>query len=63
MDDDYFIAKPLKKSDFFYVNDSNVIPYIYGNLDNEKDFSDMDGGSDDADRLRQGSEVPSGGND
>ena len=38
MDDDYFIAKPLKKSDFFYVNDSNVIPYIYGNLDNEKDF-------------------------
>ena len=28
MDDDYFIGKPLKKSDFFYVEDSKVFPAI-----------------------------------
>ena len=28
MDDDYFIGKPLKKSDFFYVEDGKVVPSI-----------------------------------
>jgi hypothetical protein len=28
MDDDYFIGKPMKKSDFFYVENKNVVPYI-----------------------------------
>ena len=28
MDDDYFIGKPLNKSDFFYVNDGKVVPAI-----------------------------------
>jgi hypothetical protein len=28
MDDDYFIGKPLKKSDFFYVENSKVVPSI-----------------------------------
>ncbi len=28
MNDDYFIGKPLKKSDFFYVQDGKVVPYI-----------------------------------
>jgi hypothetical protein len=28
MDDDYFIGKPLKKSDFFYVENGKVIPSI-----------------------------------
>jgi hypothetical protein len=28
MDDDYFIGKPLKKSDFFYVEQGKVIPAI-----------------------------------
>lgn len=28
MDDDYFIGKPLKKSDFFYVEDNKVVPAI-----------------------------------
>ena len=28
MDDDYFIGKPLKKSDFFYVEEGKVIPVI-----------------------------------
>ena len=28
MDDDYFIGAPLKKSDFFYVNNNKVIPSI-----------------------------------
>ena len=28
MDDDYFIGKPLKKSDFFYVENDKVIPSI-----------------------------------
>ena len=28
MDDDYFIGKPLKKSDFFYVENGKVVPAI-----------------------------------
>ena len=28
MDDDYFIGKPLKKSDFFYVENNTVVPAI-----------------------------------
>ena len=28
MDDDYFIGKPLKKTDFFYVKDKKVVPLI-----------------------------------
>ena len=28
MDDDYFIGKPLKKSDFFYVENDKVVPAI-----------------------------------
>ena len=28
MDDDYFIGKPLNKSDFFYVENNKVIPKI-----------------------------------
>lgn len=28
MDDDYFIGKPLKKSDFFYVENGKVVPSI-----------------------------------
>ena len=28
MDDDYFIGKPLKKSDFFYVENGRVVPAI-----------------------------------
>ena len=28
MDDDYFIGRPLKKSDFFYVEDNKVVPAI-----------------------------------
>jgi hypothetical protein len=31
MDDDYFIGKPLKKSDFFYVQDGEVVPSIVSN--------------------------------
>ena len=28
LDDDYFIGSPLKKSDFFYVNNNKVVPAI-----------------------------------
>lgn len=28
MNDDYFIGKPLKKSDFFYVENDKVVPYV-----------------------------------
>ena len=28
MDDDYFIGKKLKKTDFFYVNDGKILPSI-----------------------------------
>ena len=28
MDDDYFIGKPLKKTDFFYVENGKVVPAI-----------------------------------
>ena len=28
MDDDYFIGKPLKKSDFFYENDGKIYPFL-----------------------------------
>ena len=28
MDDDYFIGKPLNKSDFFYVQNNTVVPAI-----------------------------------
>ena len=28
MDDDYFIGKPLNKSDFFYVENNKVVPAI-----------------------------------
>ena len=31
MDDDFFIGKPLKKSDFFYVEHGKVIPAIITN--------------------------------
>lgn len=31
MDDDCFIGKPLKKSDFFYVDNNKVVPYVFGN--------------------------------
>ena len=31
MDDDFFIGKPLKKSDFFYVENGKVIPAIITN--------------------------------
>ena len=31
MDDDYFIGKPLKKTDFFYVKDGKVVPLIVTN--------------------------------
>ena len=31
MDDDCFIGKPLKKSDFFYVQDNKVVPLIITN--------------------------------
>ena len=34
MDDDYFIGKPLKKSDFFYYDEKKrlVVPYIISNI-------------------------------
>ena len=35
MDDDYFIGKPLKKSDFFYVENGKVVPTIIA-----KDFKE-----------------------
>ena len=28
--DDYFVGNPLKKSDFFYVENGKVVPYIFG---------------------------------
>ena len=31
MDDDYFIGKPLEKSDFFYVENKTVFPFIINN--------------------------------
>ena len=31
MNDDYFIGKPLKKSDFFYVDNGKVVPYMLYN--------------------------------
>lgn len=31
MNDDYFIGKPLKKSDFFYEQDGKVVPYVIHN--------------------------------
>ena len=35
MDDDCFIAKPLKKSDFFYVDNGKVVPSIVATTFNE----------------------------
>ena len=31
MDDDYFIGKPLKKADFFYIQNGEVVPSIVSN--------------------------------
>ena len=31
MDDDFFIGKPMKKSDFFYVDNKKVVPYVLYN--------------------------------
>ena len=31
LNDDYFIGKPLKKTDFFYVDNNKVVPYILFN--------------------------------
>ena len=31
MDDDYFIAQPLNKSDFFYEEDGKILPYLITN--------------------------------
>ena len=31
MDDDYFIGKPLKKSDFFYEDNGKIVPYVIYN--------------------------------
>lgn len=28
MNDDYFVGRPLKKSDFFYVDNGKVVPYV-----------------------------------
>ena len=36
MDDDYFIGKPLKKSDFFYVENGKVIPAIIAKVFKEE---------------------------
>lgn len=32
MNDDFFIGKSIKKSDFFYVNNNKVVPYVIYNL-------------------------------
>ena len=29
MDDDWFIGKPMKKSDFFYIDNNRVVPYVF----------------------------------
>ena len=34
MDDDYFIGKPLKKSDFFYVKNGKIVPSLVANIYN-----------------------------
>ena len=36
MEDNYFIAKPLKKSEFFYEENGKILPYIIAN-----DYEDM----------------------
>ena len=36
MDDDYFIGKPLKKTDFFYVENGRVVPAIVANTFKEE---------------------------
>ena len=36
MDDDYFIGKPLLKSDFFYVENGKVLPSIVATIYNEE---------------------------
>jgi len=36
MDDDYFIGKPLKKTDFFYVENGKVVPAIIANTFKEE---------------------------
>jgi hypothetical protein len=36
MDDDCFIGKPLKKSDFFYVENGKVVPSIIANIFEEE---------------------------
>ena len=36
MDDDYFIGKPLKKTDFFYVENGRVVPAIIANTFKEE---------------------------
>ena len=43
MDDDYFIGKPLKKSDFFYVENGKVVPSIISDyfLEESYDSSNM----------------------
>ena len=41
MDDDYFIGKPLKKSDFFYVEDSKVVPAIVSKYFREETQNDI----------------------
>ena len=36
MDDDYFIGKPLKKTDFFYVENGKVVPAIIASIFKEE---------------------------
>ena len=47
MDDDFFIGKPMEKSDFFYVDNNQVVPYVlynkpvgYGQYAKIKAFND-----------------------
>ena len=41
MDDDYFIGKPLKKTDFFYVENGKVVPAIIANTFLEENQSSI----------------------
>jgi hypothetical protein len=33
--DDYFVGNPLKKTDFFYVENGRIVPYILGKTINK----------------------------
>lgn len=41
MDDDYFIGKPLKKSDFFYVDKGKVVPALIASSFREQTKNDI----------------------